>query len=148
MKRTIIGIIISMLVVALFCFFLTGLDTIVSKSQRKSYNKEVVQLKERIKELHEEIRYLEEKKTSLKAENSIEEYIITVEIRQKHYTLDFTEHIKDKINAIEIDIPVTKEFYDSVNVGDVLNDTFRMGSFIVHGSVGKWEITIINKEVR
>ena len=54
---------------------------------------------------------------------------------------------KDDMNDVDIDIPVSKEFYDSVEVGTVLDDSFRMGSFIMSGSYGSWDISISDKRV-
>ena len=68
-------------------------------------------------------------------------YVIVLHVTQTHYTLDITEHIKDSMNTVDIPMPITKEFYDSVNVGDIINDDFRVGSFVVKGSFGKWKIS-------
>ncbi len=72
-------------------------------------------------------------------------YIIEFEISQSHFTLDFSEHIKDSMNKIVIEIPVDKDYYDNVRVGQQINETFRMGSLIMKGSIGKWKIIVKNK---
>ena len=72
-------------------------------------------------------------------------YIITFEIKQSHFSLDITEHVKDSVNALTFEVPVDKEYYDSLSVGSVISDKFRMGSFIMKGSIGKWKIKVINK---
>lgn len=66
---------------------------------------------------------------------------------QSHPFWDIGSNIKDNMNDVDIDIPVSKEFYDSVNVGTVLDDSFRMGSFIMSGSYGSWDITVSDKKV-
>jgi len=78
----------------------------------------------------------------------VDRYIVTIEIKQTHFTLDLFEHAKDAINAIQMSIPVDKSFYDSVNVGTVLDNSFRGGSFIVNGSLGSWNIKVVKKEVQ
>ena len=76
-----------------------------------------------------------------------EKYVLTLEISQSHFTLDLDELLKDAANKLEIQIPVDKEYYDSVEIGDSIADSFRMGSLIFKGSFGKWKVTISNKEV-
>ena len=112
-------------------------------------------LEQRCAELREEISVLEEQKVTLeneiveaKVENGTAKYVITFRIKQTHFTLDIGEHIKDSMNEIKIEIPVDKEYYDSLSVGDTINDDFRMGSLIMHGSFGSWNVTVDNKEIR
>jgi len=52
------------------------------------------------------------------------------------------------MNAIEIQIPVDKEFFDSVEIGTVINDDLRIGSLIMSGSVGSWDIRISDKTIQ
>lgn len=74
-------------------------------------------------------------------------YIVKLEIRQYHLSLSVFEHIKDGINKTYIEFPTNKEFYDSIKIGTVLNDSFRMGSFIINGSVGHWGIKVVDKKI-
>lgn len=83
-----------------------------------------------------------------KVENGTAKYIITFRIKQTHFTLDIGEHLKDSMNEITIDIPVDKEYYDSLSVGDIINDEFRMGSLIMHGSFGNWKVVVDNKAIK
>lgn len=80
--------------------------------------------------------------------HQIGKYVVTFRIKQSHFTLDIGEHIKDSMNEITIEIPVDKEYYDSVSVGDTVNDDFRVGSLIMHGSFGNWKVTVDKKEIR
>lgn len=112
-------------------------------------------LEQRCEELREEISLLEEQKTAVeneivdaKVESGTAKYVITFRIKQTHFTLDIGEHLKDSMNEITIEIPVDKEYYDSLSVGDTINDEFRMGSLIMHGSFGSWKVTVDNKEIR
>ena len=73
---------------------------------------------------------------------------MTLEIKQTHYTLDLEQHLKDEMNEITIQIPVDKEYYDSVSVGTVIDDSFRMGSMIMKGSFGKWKVTVKDKSIQ
>ena len=75
-------------------------------------------------------------------------YIVTIEIAQSHSFLfsDLDDIVKDKMNKIKIEIPVDKDYYDNVYVGKVIDDSFRLGSFIMSGSVGNWKIKIVDKK--
>lgn len=112
-------------------------------------------LEQRCEDLRDEISVLEDEKMALeneiadaKVENGTAKYIITLRIKQTHFTLDIGEHLKDSMNEITIEIPVDKEYYDSLSVGGTINDEFRMGSLIMHGSFGSWKVTVDNKEIR
>lgn len=72
-------------------------------------------------------------------------YFVTINISQSHFTLDLGQHIKDAMNDINIEIMVDKDYYDSFEIGDSINDDFRWGSFITSGSLGNWDITISDK---
>ena len=52
------------------------------------------------------------------------------------------------MNGFSVQIPVDKEFYDSVKIGDTIADNFRMGSLILKGSFGSWKITVKDKSVQ
>lgn len=75
-------------------------------------------------------------------------YVLGIKLEQSHFTLDITEHAKDAMNAIEFEIPVDKDYYNSVSVGEEIVDDFRVGSFIFNGSLGDWEMTVEHKHVR
>lgn len=134
---------LSFVIVILMIFVLSGC------AENEEY------LERRCEDLREEISVLEDEKTALenkivdaKVENGTAKYIITFRIKQTHFTLDIGEHLKDSMNEITIEIPVDKEYYDSLSVGDTINDEFRMGSLIMHGSFGSWKVTVDNKEIR
>lgn len=73
-------------------------------------------------------------------------YIIELEISQSHFTFDVDELLKDAANKMTIPIQVSEEYYHSVEKGDTLKDEFRVGSFIFKGSIGSWEIKVIDKK--
>ena len=73
-------------------------------------------------------------------------YVLELEISQSHFTLDFEEHLKDSLNKITIPIQVSEEYYYSIEEGDTLSNEFRVGSFIFKGSIGSWDIKVINKQ--
>lgn len=115
----------------------TNLDTEVNVlSAKLERNKIEV---ERINEELHELNILKSGKTP--------RYILHLEMKQSHFTLSIKEHIKDELNSVDFDIPVDKEFYNSVSVGSEIVDEFRSGSFIMNGSFGDWEITVKSKRI-
>ena len=100
-----------------------------------------------IAELEEQKNSLESDVIRAKENQGTAKYIITFSIKQTHVTLSISEHIKDAMNECTIEIPVDKEYYDSVSVGDVISEEFRAGSLIIHGSFGNWKVTVVNKEI-
>ena len=75
-------------------------------------------------------------------------YILKIRLKQSHFSLSIKKHIKDAVNAIDFELPVDKEFYNSVSEGTKLVDKFRFGSLILSGSFGDWEMKVKGKEVR
>lgn len=111
-------------------------------------NEDVTKLEAEITQLEAERDRLNEEILNTKIDNGLAKYVITFNIKQTHFTLDLGEHLKDTMNDISIEIPVDKEYYDSVEVGDVIDDSFRMGSFIWKGSFGNWKVTVESKDIR
>lgn len=141
--------IIALLMVIALCATFTG-----CMSQEEQLSAEAQALKTKIATLETQITSLEQEKTALeqtiidkKIEGDTAKYVLTLNIKQVHYTLDITEHLKDSANNLSIQIPVDKEYYDSVEIGDTIDDSFRMGSFVFKGSFGSWDITVEDKEI-
>ena len=111
-------------------------------------NEDVAKLEDEIAQLETERDRLNEEILNTKIDNGLAKYVITFNIKQTHFTLDIGEHLKDSMNDISIEIPVDKEYYDSVEVGNVIDDSFRMGSFIWKGSFGNWKVTVESKDIR
>ena len=111
-------------------------------------NEDIAKLESEIAQLEAERDRLNEEILNTKIDNGLAKYVITFNIKQSHFTLDLGEHLKDAMNDISIEIPVDKEYYDSVEVGDVIDDSFRMGSFIWKGSFGNWKVTVEAKDIR
>ena len=111
-------------------------------------NEDVAKIESEIAQLEAERDRLNEEILNTKIDNGLAKYVIIFNIKQTHFTLDIGEHLKDSMNDISIEIPVDKEYYDSVEVGDVIDDSFRMGSFIWKGSFGNWKVTVESKDIR
>ena len=115
---------------------------------REYLNEEIDGLKVEISELENQRDLLKSEIVDIKVENGTAKYIVTFNIKQNHFTSDLSEHMKDEMNDISIQIPVDKDYYDSVNIGDTITDDFRMGSLIMKGSFGNWDIIVENKEIQ
>ena len=111
-------------------------------------NEDVAKLESEIAQLEAERDRLNEEILDTKIDNNLAKYVIAFNIMQTHFTLDIGEHLKDAMNDISIEIPVDKEYYDSVEVGDTIDDSFRVGSFIWKGSFGNWKVTVESKDIR
>lgn len=103
------------------------------------------QLQAEIESLQSEVDTLQEIRDGLIAKDDII-YVLELEISQSHFTLDLDEHLKDSMNKITIPIQVSEEYYYSVEEGDTLSSEFRTGSFIFKGSIGNWNIKVVNKQ--
>lgn len=109
--------------------------------------KEVEMLRQEKATIETQIAELEEAKED--ALNELKEktrYILVLEVKQSHFTLDISEHLKDSLNDLEIPIEVSKYQYHSVDIGDELSSEFRIGSAIFKGSFGSWDVTVIDKQ--
>lgn len=115
---------------------------------REDLNAEIDGLKAEISELENQRDSLKSEIADIKVENGTAKYVVTFNIKQSHFTLDLSEHMKDEMNDISIQIPVDKEYYDSVEVGDTIADDFRMGSLVMKGSFGSWDIIVEDKEIQ
>lgn len=107
---------------------------------------EVIELESRKDRLEVEVADLEAKKsqlqediTNIKVENNIAKYIITIEIRQPfHLSWD----------PLKTEIPVSKEFYESVAVGEVIETKWTHLSVGSESGRVRMEIVVRDKEIR
>lgn len=123
-------------------------------SKEKELSVNIVKLEKMVSELEDDVHNLEAQKRmfeneirDIKIQSNTAKYIVTLNIKQSHFTLDLGQHMKDEMNDISIQIPVDKEYFDSINVGDTIADDFRMGSLIFKGSFGNWKVTVQAKEI-
>ncbi len=74
-------------------------------------------------------------------------YLVTLDIRQSTFTLSPGEWIKNRVNAMEMTIPVDKRFYDKVKQGQELSKNFKWGSFWIDGDFSKLKVTVKSKKI-
>lgn len=113
----------------------------------ESLSEDIKQLKSEISDLKKQKETLEKEVVETKVEKGVAKYVVTINIKQDHVFWDFENNIKDEMNDISIQVPVDKEYYDSLEIGDVIDDSFRIGSLVMKGSFGKWEVTVEDKEI-
>jgi Tfp pilus assembly protein PilN len=107
------------------------------------HNAEIDTLKKENALLSQQIADLQQGKTPTKTK-----YILKLHLKQSHFSLSITKHLKDYANSIDFEIPVDKEYFDSVEKGTKIVDKFRFGSLVLYGSFGDWEMTVKEKVVR
>ena len=134
----------TLLCVGFLAFGLTGCG---EEAEKTHLQQEIAQLSAEKTELENSIATLKEMETAEKERTNTATYIVVLNISQSHFTLDWEEHLKDSMNDLDIPIPVSKEFYDTVEKGTVIDDSFRMGSFIFKGSIGSWDVIVSDKYV-
>lgn len=132
-------------------------DIITLKNQRKVLteqvsllNSEVESSKSKISQLNVVIKSKKESLSEIDIYLDGKEplYVLSLELSQSHFSLSIKKHIKDAMNAIEFDLPVGRSLYNKVNVGDVIVDDFRVGSFIMSGSFGDWKMKVKKKFIK
>lgn len=136
-------------IATLFCigFLAFGLTGCGEKMEKSYLEEQIVKLSAEKAELENSVAALKEMETAEKERTGTATYVVVLNISQKHFTLDWEEHLKDSMNDLDVPIPVSKEFYDTVQNGDIVDDSFRMGSFVFKGSIGSWKIKVKDKYI-
>lgn len=111
-----------------------------SLSNRKSgLNSTISQLEAEIRDLRTEKNILQNGRTP--------KYIVKFQIKQGTFTLDPWEHIKNSMNAIEIEIPVDREYYHALSLNQDLTDAFKWGSLIMDGDFSNLHMRVVGKRI-
>jgi len=145
------------LIVILFTFLIVSCET------KKNVQDDISKLQAERNSLKEEVQYLRIQKNELSAQDShlkeeiaVEQniesgktphYVLTIKLKQTHYSLSLKKQLSDISNATSFDLAVDKEVYDKSVVGEDLFQTFRTGSLIFKGSAGTWELKVIDKKI-
>lgn len=90
-------------------------------------------------------RKLQEKKIYLGGKKPI--YLIILRIEYVSFTLDKKKYIKNSLESFEITLETSKEFYNSINIGDQLDRGFNPGSFWIEGDFDKINIIVKSKKM-
>lgn len=145
------------LMLLLVCLTFTGCRT---ESDRQFLNQECERLEKECRSLRSTKSYLNDEVSSLRAQirdlnvekNALKsgreiKYIVKFEIKQGTFTLDPFEHIKNSMNAIEVEIPVSKDYYNRLSVGQDLTDAFKFGSLVMDGDFSSLHMRVKSKRV-
>lgn len=114
-------------------------------------NKEKIELQTDIIKMDQELdrlnNILSEKVDSLNEDQKT--YIILLEVKQDRTLgiLDIEGTIKDEINKFSFPVEVSKSYYNKYKVGENIESDFRLGSFIMKGSLSSWKIKIKDKQI-
>ena len=134
-----------LIILGAFLFLGCRSKDVVLEEKINMLNQKIFYKKTEISELDLQIKELESKKVEVAEKKELVYYIITFEAKQTHVSLDLTDHLKDAANAYTFQIPVDKDFYESVKVGQELTNNFRGGSLLLKGSLGSNKITVVEK---
>lgn len=124
------------------------------KQEHKTLSTQVSNLRNSCNNLRQSQHYLSAQVRELETEKQAlskgyePNYILTLEIKQATYTLNVGEHIKNSINAISLQIPVSKKFYNSVSVGTRISNDFKYGSLVFNGDFSELRVTVKDKQIR
>jgi hypothetical protein len=119
----------------------------------KDANKELLESNDSLRDtqahLTTSIEALQKEENILKALNEGRrvKYIIKFLLKQEHVSLDPGMWIKDDMNKVKFEMAVDKELYDSLTKGQKIVDNFRDGSLLIDGSIGNWDLSVIDKRI-
>lgn len=83
--------------------------------------------------------------TTVSANETRTVYMVQIDIRNSSFSLDIGKHIRNAMNAVQMNIPVDKEFYDAVKEGQELKSGFKTASFVMKGSISSVKVTCAKK---
>lgn len=121
-------------------------DCKVLQSQKTTLVENVSTLKKNISGLQKEVNDLTRERNALRSGRE-PRYIVKFRIKQGTFTLDIGEHIKNNMNAIEVELPVNKDFYNKLKVGQDITDSFKWGSLVMDGDFSTLHMKVINKRI-
>lgn len=98
--------------------------------------KEVENLKNEIASLENEKNKLADEILDTKIEYDLAKYVITIEV-QRDFSME--------MDTLDAEIPVSKEFYDSAEIGTKLTNEYIMGN---GDHLGWFSIVVTHKEIR
>ena len=115
-------------------------------NEKQHLQGQVSALNDQISALSTEIHDLNVQKNFLVTGKEIK-YIVKFKIKQGTFTLDIFEHAKNEMNSIEIEIPVNKDYYNKLTIGQDITDSFKWGSLIVNGDFSTLHMKVVGKRI-
>ena len=114
--------------------------------EKQQLQGQVSSLRDRVNSLNTQVHDLNLQKSSLETGREIK-YIVKFKIKQGTFTLDIFEHAKNEMNAIEIEIPVNKDYYSKLSIGQDITDAFKWGSLVVNGDFSTLHMKVVGKRM-
>lgn len=68
--------------------------------------------------------------------------IVTLRVEQLSWTLNPVEHLKDRLNALKMDLPADPAFCAELRPGQTLASQFRWGSYLLRGGTADLVVTV------
>lgn len=112
----------------------------------KSLSSQERRLYSNISQLQSEVKELQVEKNAFETGKTLK-YIVKFEIKQGTFTLDPWEHIKNSMNAIEVEIPVDKDYYNALKIDQDLTDAFKWGSLVMDGDFSNLHMRVVSKRI-
>ena len=109
------------------------------QSQVNSLNSQISGLSKRVSDLRNEQKARQNGKEP--------KYIVKFKIKQGTFTLDLFEHAKNEMNAIEVELPVNRDFYNRLSIGQDLTDSFKWGSLVMDGDFSTLHMRVVGKRI-
>lgn len=75
-------------------------------------------------------------------------YLLTLKFKKSSFTLDPFQHMKDSAQAVELTLPVDREYFELQAVGGELKTQFRGWSMLTTGDISSYKITVERKETK
>lgn len=122
------------------------LDCKKLETEKVWLNRNIESLNSRVVSLRKEISDLNAEKNSISSGRE-PKYIVKFKIKQGTFTLDLFEHAKNEMNSIEIEIPVNKDYYNRLSIGQDITDSFKWGSLIVNGDFSTLHMKVVGKRI-
>jgi len=112
------------------------------KIQRDSLVVEAESLRTEIDSLSQNKEYIQKI-----SEGRDAKFMLSLELKQSHFSLDVNKHLKDAMNKLTFEIAVDEDLYNEQDVGSELLREFRDGSAWMEGSFGDWVVTVVDKRI-
>lgn len=116
------------------------------RSEMRSLTTRRDYLQNQVNSLQQQVHDLNVQKSAAKTGREIK-YIVKFKIKQGTFTLDPFEHIKNEANSIEIEIPVNKDYYNRLSIGQDITDSFKWGSLIIDGDFSTLHMKVVGKRI-
>ena len=72
--------------------------------------------------------------------------MIAIKMKKSSFSLDLTEHAKNEMNAVTLRVPVDRDYYDKLSIGQQLSESgVRVGSLMLRGEFSSWSLTVVEK---